>query len=159
MPQMAARPSGAWAGWIVFASTMLLIIGMINIFEGTIALFDDERLVVTPSNFVVVDLTSWGWTVIISGLLLLVAGIGLIAARTWARIMAIVIVGLHAVSQIAWLGAYPIWSLLMITLDTVVLFALTARWSEARGALATDELAPSGDRHAPTPQYRSPSVA
>jgi hypothetical protein len=43
-----------------------------------------------------------------------------------------VLVCLHAVTQIAWLGAYPVWSLLMIALDTVVLFALTARWTDVR---------------------------
>ena len=38
-------------------------------------------------------------------------------------------------TQVAWIGAYPVWSILMIALDTVVLFALTARWSSARDAL------------------------
>lgn len=151
MPQMVERESWAWAGWIVFAGTLLLIIGMINLFEGFVALIDDERVVVTPNNFVMVDLTSWGWTLVISGLLLLACGIGLLSAQTWARITAMVIVGLHAVSQIAWIGAYPIWSLLMIALDVVVLFALTARWSGVRGALGRLDEAPASDRQA----YRS----
>jgi hypothetical protein len=132
---MVAKASGAWAGFIVFAGTMLLVIGMVNVFEGLIALFDDERVVMTRNNLVIVDLTGWGWTLLISGLLMIAAGVGLLAAQTWARITAIVIVSLHLLTQVAWLGAYPAWSLLMIALDTVVLFALTARWADVRTRL------------------------
>jgi hypothetical protein len=134
---MATRRGGAWAGWIAFAGTMLLVIGAINIFQGIVALIDDEHVVVTPNNFILVDLTSWGWTILLWGLVMVGVGLGLLAGMTWARIVGIIVVGLHAVAQVAWIGAYPIWSLLMIALDTLVLFALTARWSEAREDLRT----------------------
>jgi hypothetical protein len=133
---MAAKGSGrAMTGFVMFAGAMLMVIGLINVFEGLIALFADERVVMTPNNLVVVDMTAWGWTLLISGLLLMAVGGGLLSAATWARIAAIVLVCLHAVTQAAWLGAYPVWALLMIALDTVVLFALTARWSDVRGRL------------------------
>jgi hypothetical protein len=67
-------------------------------------------------------------------------GAGLVGGRTWARIAAVVVVMLHATSQVAWLGAYPIWAFMMISLDTVVLFALTVRWSEGN-----DDLTRYGD--------------
>jgi hypothetical protein len=136
---MAAKGSGAWTGFVVFAGTMLLVIGMINVFEGFVALVDDERVVVTRDNLIVVDLTAWGWILLISGLLMLAAGAGLLAGQTWARVTAIILAGLHAVSQIAWLGAYPVWSLLMIALDTIVIFALTARWPGVRERMGVDE--------------------
>jgi hypothetical protein len=132
-----AEDGTAWVGWIVFAAVMLLMIGVFNIFEGIIALVNNERVVVTPEHFVVVDLTGWGWTLLISGAVMVAAGIGLFSAQTWARIAAIVIVILHAVIQIAWLGAYPVWSLLMIALDTVVLFGLCARWPAVRRELGS----------------------
>src|SRR6266536_1227833 len=58
----------AWTGWIIFAASMHLIIGMFNILEGIIALVDDQRIVMTPNRLVVVDLTQWGWTILIFGL-------------------------------------------------------------------------------------------
>jgi len=141
----ATADGAAWAGWIVFASAMLLMIGVFNIFEGIAALVGDRRVLVTPQRLLVVDLTGWGWTLLISGVLLIATGLGLFSAQTWARVTAIIIVGLHAITQIGWLGAYPVWSVLMIGLDTVVLFALCARWPAVRR-----ELAPygptSGDR-------------
>jgi hypothetical protein len=133
-------PSAAvWIGWIVFAASMLVVIGVLNVLEGIVALVDDKRLVIAQDRLIAVDLTGWGWTLLIFGVVMVATGIGLLSGRTWARITAIVVVGLHAVSQIGWLAAFPIWSLLMIALDTTVLFALTARWSAAR-----DELDPYG---------------
>jgi hypothetical protein len=131
----AKRGGAAMTGFVVFAGALLGVTGLVNAFEGFIALFSDERLVMTPSRLVVVDVTGWGWTLVIFGLLLIIVSAGLLTAQTWARITAIVLVCLHAVIQILWLGAYPVWSLLMIALDTVVLFALTARWSDVRDRL------------------------
>jgi hypothetical protein len=132
MATTRTEPGSAWAGWIIFAAAMLVVIGALNILEGIVALVDDRRLVITADRLIAVDLTGWGWTILIFGAVLIATGIGLFTMRTWARITAIVVVSLHAISQIGWLGAFPIWSLLMIALDTTVLFALTARWSVAR---------------------------
>ncbi|MEV4265249.1 hypothetical protein [Kribbella sp. NPDC049584] len=122
-------------GFIVFAGALLMMTGLVNVFEGFIALFSDERLVVTRENLIIVDVTAWGWIILIFGLLLMAVGACLLTAQTWARIAAIVLVCLHAVTQVAWLGAYPVWALLMIALDVFVLYALTARWSDVRDEL------------------------
>ncbi|MFC6157232.1 DUF7144 family membrane protein [Kribbella jiaozuonensis] len=136
---MAAKAHGTtMAGFVVFAGTMLMVIALINIFEGLLAIFSDEELVLTRNNLIVVDVTGWGWTLVISGLILFAVGAGLLLMQTWARIVGIVVVGLHLVSQIAWLGAYPVWSLLMIALDVAVLFALTVKWSDVRGRIGGD---------------------
>lgn len=121
----------AWMGWIVFASVMLLMVGVFNVVEGLVALVNDKRVLVAADRLIAVDLTGWGWTLLIFGAVMVAAGLGLLSMQTWARILAIVVVAVHAVVQLAWLGAYPIWSLLMIALDVVVLFALTARWPAA----------------------------
>jgi hypothetical protein len=123
--------SSAWSGLIMFAAAMLLIVGTFNIIEGILGLVDDKVIALVAGRLVAVDITGWAWTVLIFGAALVVAGLGLFTMRTWARITAIVVVALHFISQIGWFGAYPLWSLLMIGLDTVVLFALTARWSAA----------------------------
>ncbi len=118
----------AWTGWVVFAGVMMLVTGAINVIEGIVALIRRNEIVVSPDHFYVVNLTSWGWTVLIFGAVVGLTGIGLLFGQTWARILGIVVVGLHAVAQVLWIGAYPLWSLAMLALDTVVIFALTARW-------------------------------
>ena len=125
--------SKSMAGWIGFAGMMLLIIGSIDFFQGLIALFEDEYFVVTASGFLVVDLTAWGWILLIWGVLLICAGLGLIAAPRWARWFAIVVVSLNFIAQLGFLGnsQYPLWSLTVMALNVIVLYALTARWSES----------------------------
>jgi hypothetical protein len=134
----------------MFASTMLVIVGSFNILEGLVALFDDKRLGIAAGQLVVVDLTGWGWTILLFGIAMVLAGFGLLAGQGWARIAAIVIVALHAVVQLSSLGAYPVWSLLMVALDTVILYGLIARWSDV-----TATLDPLGERSGPG-QHASP---
>jgi len=151
---MARRKGNAWAGWVAFAATMLLVLSGIHLFQGVVALIDDEHVVATAENFILVDITSWGWSLVLWGVLMFAVGLGLLAAMTWARVVGIIIVGLNAVAQVAWIGAYPVWSLLMIALDTVVLFALTARWSVAREDLRDyDAQADPADRLPGDPLY------
>jgi len=125
------------AGWIGFAGILMLIIGSIDFFQGLIALFEDEYFVVTASGFLVVDLTAWGWIMLIWGVLLVLAGLGLIAAQSWARWFAIVVVSVNVIAQLGFLGnsQYPLWSLTVMALNVIVLYALTARWSESAADL------------------------
>ena len=125
--------SKSMAGWIAFAGMLMLIVGSIDFFQGLIALFEDEYFVVTASGFLVVDLTAWGWIMLIWGALLVLAGLALIAAQGWARWFAIVVVSLNFIAQLGFLGnsQYPLWSLTVMALNIIILYALTARWSES----------------------------
>jgi hypothetical protein len=129
--------SKSMAGWIGFAAIMLLVVGSIDFFQGLIALFEDEYFVVTGSGFLVVDLTAWGWVMLIWGVLLVLAGLGLASGQGWARWFAIVVVSLNFIAQLGFLGnsQYPLWSFTAIALSIIVLYALTARWSESAADL------------------------
>ncbi|MET0938714.1 MAG: hypothetical protein ABWY51_05775 [Gaiellaceae bacterium] len=129
--------SKSMAGWIGFAAIVLVIVGAIDFFQGLIALFEDEYYVPTGSGFLVFDLTGWGWTMIIWGVLLALAGSGLAAGQRWARWFAIVVVGLNFIAQLGFLGntQTPLWSLTVIALNIIVLYALTARWSESQAEI------------------------
>jgi hypothetical protein len=131
--------SKSMAGWIGFAGIVMLIMGGIDFFQGLIALFDDEYYVVTSSGFLVVDLTGWGWIMLIWGVLLVLAGLGLIAGQGWARWFTIVVVSLNFFAQLGFLGNsnYPLWALTALALNVVVLYALTVRWNESQADIAT----------------------
>jgi len=126
------------AGWIGFAAIVLMIIGGIDLFQGLIALLEDNYYVPTASGFLVFDLTGWGWTMMIWGVLLVLAGLGLGAGQAWARWFAIVVVGLNFFAQLGFLGntQNTLWSLTGIALSIVVLYALTARWGDSEPELA-----------------------
>ena len=129
--------SKSMAGWIGFAGIILMLIGAMDFFQGLIALFEDEYYVVTRSGFLVFDLTAWGWIMLIWGVLLVLAGFGLVAAQGWARWFAIVVVSVNFIAQLGFLGnsQYPLWSLTVMALNLIVLYALTARWSESTADL------------------------
>jgi hypothetical protein len=122
------------AGWIGFAGIVMIVIGMIDFFQGLIALFRDNYFVVTPSGLLVVNLTTWGWIMLIWGVLLVLGGWGLFAGQGWARWFGIVVVTLNFFAQLGFVGSsqYPLWALVGLTLNIIVLYALTARWSESQ---------------------------
>jgi len=130
--------SKSMAGWIGFAGILIIIVGGIDFFEGLIALFEDNYYVVTPTGFLVFDLTGWGWIMLVWGVLLVLAGLGLLAGQGWARWFTIVIVSANIIAQLGFLGnsQYPLWTLTALALNIIVLYALTARWSESRADLA-----------------------
>jgi hypothetical protein len=121
------------AGWIAFAAILMLILAGIDVIQGLIALLEDEYYVVSRSGFLAVDLTAWGWALLIWGLLLALAGLGLLAAKGWARWLTIILVSLNIFAQLGFLGnsQYPLWSLTALALNIAVLYALTARWKES----------------------------
>ena len=130
--------SKSMAGWIGFAGILILIVGMLDFFQGLIALFKDNYYVVSASGFLVVDLTAWGWIMLIWGVLLVLAGMGLLGGQGWARWFTIVLVSLNFIAQLGFLGnsQYPLWSLTTLALSVIVLYALTARWSESAADLS-----------------------
>ena len=130
--------SRSMAGWIGFAGIMLVIVGAIDFFQGVIALAEDEYFVPTGSGFLVVDLTAWGWIMLLWGVLLVLAGLGLVSGQGWARWFAIVVVSVNFIAQLGFLGnsQNPVWALTGITLSIIVLYALTARWSESTAEIS-----------------------
>jgi hypothetical protein len=130
------QPSQAWASWIVFAAVMLCLVGTLNFVQGLIALFDDGYFVLRrEEDLLLVEYSVWGVVLLLWGALLVSAGLALTRAKTWARWLAITAAFVNVIFQMGFLSAFPIFSAIMIGIDIIVIFALTARWSEARAAM------------------------
>jgi hypothetical protein len=130
------RPSSGWAGWVVFAATMLVLIGSLHIIQGLVALFDEGYMLTTAKdNLLLVNVDAWGVVMLIWGALLAGAGIMLAYGSGLARWFSVFVAFVSVLLQIGFLSAYPIWSAIVIALDVFVIFALTARWGEARAAM------------------------
>ncbi|HEX6326199.1 MAG TPA: hypothetical protein VFZ72_06485 [Jiangellaceae bacterium] len=125
-----------WVGWIWFAGLALILVGGFNVIHGLIAVFEDEVLVAAGETLAVLDLTAWGWVHAIAGTLQIVVGLTLFTGARLARIVAIILVMLNAVAQLAALNAQPTWALIIISLDVVILWALVVHGEEAQAGFA-----------------------
>ena len=125
--------TSGWTGWIVFAGVMMLMMGAFHVIQGLVALFQDTYYLVGQEGLVVqVDYTTWGWVHTILGAVVILAGVALLAGQMWARIVAIILAFGSALVNIAFLGAYPIWSLMMIAIDVLVIYAVTMHGKEMK---------------------------
>jgi len=121
----AARSNG-WYGMVVFAATMMILLGTFHVIAGLVALFRDEYFLVSPSGLVInADFTTWGWVHLLMGILVVAAGAALYGGATWARFVAVVVAMLSAIINVAFLASYPLWSVIMIGVDVLIIYAVT----------------------------------
>ena len=112
-------------GLIIFASVVLAVVGFFNLFYG-IAAVANAHVFVANAVYVFGGLNSWGWVTLILGVLQLFAAAGVLMGNQLARWFGVAVVGLSALDQMFFLGAYPFWSLMIIAVDVVALYALCA---------------------------------
>ena len=133
--RQSARSSGpsGWVGWIIFAGTMMIMIGSFHIVQGLVAVFNDEYYLVTKNGLTVhLDYTSWGWTHIIAGLIVIGAGLGVFAGQMWARVVGVILACVSILLNFAFMPSYPFWSAIVIAMDVFVILALTVHGKEMK---------------------------
>jgi hypothetical protein len=117
-------------GWIIFAGVMIMMIGFLNFFYGLAAVLNDDVVVVGGHGAIIADITTWGWVTIILSIILSLTGLGLLGGAEWARWVGVFLVALNAIAQVWIFPAAPLWAFLVILLDVIIIYNLTARWAE-----------------------------
>ncbi|MFY7066596.1 DUF7144 family membrane protein [Nocardiopsis changdeensis] len=115
-------------GWQFFAATLMIVIGAVNIIQGLVALFTPEFYVVGDTQMLVMGYGAWGVLLGLWGVVLVASGLSLLSGSTWARVFAIVLACLNALAQLAFVMAMPVWSMVAIAIDILVIYGLTAGW-------------------------------
>jgi hypothetical protein len=133
----AAMNSRSMAGWIGFAGILMVLLGGLSVFQGLIALLEDNYYVVTQSGYLLFDVTGWGWIMLMWGIILALVGLALLNGASWARWTSIVLVGVNVFGQLGFLGNTndTVWLLITLTLNIIVLYALIVRWHESQREL------------------------
>ncbi|WP_434318534.1 DUF7144 family membrane protein [Leifsonia sp. P73] len=137
MTQTQSHPGAqrtGWVGWVFFAAVMLLIGAAIDIFYGIMAIIGPNTAYFVGPNgrAASFDVAGWGWWSLVIGVGLALAAFSLLTGRTWARIFAVVVAGLNAVTQLMSLPAQPWWSIVMVAVDILVIYAVTVHGKEVR---------------------------
>jgi hypothetical protein len=129
----AGRQTSGWAvGLILFAAILMIMTGVFQALEGLIAIFQNEFYVATRNYLFQFDATTWGWIHLVVGVVVAFAGWGLLSGRTWARAVAITLAVLSAIANFLFIPYYPFWSLLIITLDVFVIWAVAVHGGDMR---------------------------
>jgi len=117
------EPAGG--GWITFAGVMLIVVAILNIIDG-IAAISRSKFFVANAQYVLSDLRTWGWILLVLGVLQLLVALGIWAGNQLARWTGVAVVSLNMIAQLLFIPAYPFWSLAIFTIDVLILYGLVA---------------------------------
>jgi hypothetical protein len=119
--QVVAAGASIAAGALLFTSAVLTVL------QGIQALVDHKPLIIGSNYVYRFNATGWGWIHIAAGILLGIVAVGLITGAVWARFFAIFMACISIVVMFMWLPYYPWWSIIVIALDVIVIWAV-ATW-------------------------------
>jgi hypothetical protein len=112
------------SGWVSFAGYLLIVLGFFHLIAGLVALFQPSQYVVTESQLLIFNYTAWGWTHLIFGVILMAAAGALFSGKMWARVLTIILATLSAIANFGFIWAYPLWSIMMITIDILIIYSV-----------------------------------
>ena len=124
-PTGMAPASDAGYGAVVFAASMMVLIGVFQVIAGLVAIIDDDYYVVTANYTFELDVTAWGWIHLILGVVIFCAGVALFSFKPWAGYLAIALAILSAIANFFFIPYYPFWSLVVIALAVFVIWGLS----------------------------------
>ena len=131
---MSAYPSDGdrGANWASFAGCLFVILGVFNLIDGIAALANDDYFRVDELLFG--DLSMWGVIFLVVGALQLLTALLIFRGSLAGALLGITLAGVNAMIALLSVGAYPIWSIIILVLDGVVIYALTVYGDALRPA-------------------------
>ena len=112
-------------GWVMFAGTLLLMLGTLNFIEG-LAAIGNAHFFTANANYIAGSLNTWGWVVLCIGVLEWAVGVGVFVKNQFSRWVGVVVLAGNAIVQLMMIPAYPFWSLSIFTLDILAIYGLIA---------------------------------
>lgn len=128
-PRARGADLDSWRAWVAFGGILMAVLGIFSVIMGITALISPDVFVTVEGTVLAIDISAWGWVHIVVGAVLTVTGFALLnGAPEWARGLGIGITGFGMLVQMAWIPAHPLWSIFMVVLDVIVLYALVVTW-------------------------------
>jgi hypothetical protein len=111
------------AGWVTFSAVLLALAGTWNFVDGILAI-SSSKVFSSDAVMVFSTLHTWGWIVMILGIVQGFAAFALFNGSQFARWFGIVVAGVSAIGQLMFVPAYPWWALAMFALDVLAIYGL-----------------------------------
>ena len=125
-PMATQQRSGLAIGATATAGILLVLVGFFHIMQAFVDLINGHFYAVTANWAFRFNVTTWGWLHMIGGFIVLAAGVGLFMGNVFARTLAVIVAAASIVLSFMWLPYYPVWALLIVAFDVLVIWALTA---------------------------------
>ncbi|MGD0705117.1 MAG: hypothetical protein ABSA02_35180 [Trebonia sp.] len=117
-------PSGAAMGFTALAAILMMLSGGANILEGIAAVVRGSFFVTLPHYAYNVSVSGWGWTHLIFGIVVFLAGACLFLDMLWARAAGVILASVSLLLNLVYIPYFPVWSIIVIALDAFVIWAL-----------------------------------
>jgi len=108
---------------LMFAGIVMMIAGTLNFIYG-IAAISNSHVYTENAHYVISELNTWGWVIMLIGVLQLIVALGIWARSQWARWTGVFVAAVNAIAQLIFLPAYPLLALAIFALDILVIYGL-----------------------------------
>ncbi|MGW7369317.1 DUF7144 family membrane protein [Streptomyces sp. NPDC054841] len=126
-PRGSPTSNGDWAaGGVLFAGVLMMVTGVISIFEGIAGIARDEVYTRIAGYVFAWDLTAWGWVHLILGIIVAVTGLGILKNMQWSRYAGVFLASLNIVVQFLFLPYQPVWAIFSMAISVFIIWALVA---------------------------------
>ncbi len=109
---------------VMFAATLMIVGGIMQVFQAISAIANDEFFVTLPNYVVTLDVSTWGWIHLVFGILVVISGMSLYSGSRAAAIFALVLAVLSAIANFGFIPYYPVWALFIVAVDVFVIWAI-----------------------------------
>lgn len=141
MESRASRGSGL----LGFSAVVLTIGGIFALIEGLTAVYKSSFFTAN-AVFVFSDLRTWGWIIFGLGVAGVISGLAVLSGSEWARWLGVTVAGVSALGQLLFAQAYPVWSLMIMAVDFLVIYGLVAYAGRQSAAAASSSFDSSESR-------------
>lgn len=116
--------TGTAVGLTLMAAVLMMLSGIWGFLEGLAAIMTGSFFIVLPNYAYSVSATGWGWLHLILGVLVFAAGVALVTDALWARITGVILASFSAIANFLFIPYSPVWSIVVIAIDLLVIWAL-----------------------------------
>jgi hypothetical protein len=110
-------------GWWLFAGILLFVAGIADVIYG-IAAISNSKFFTEDATLIATNLHTYGWAILVIGVIQLTAGVSLFGGGGWGRFVGIIAAGLNAIAYLLTINVSPIWSLCIFLLSLTILYEL-----------------------------------
>lgn len=116
----------------MFAGVLMLISASFEILQGASAIANDDLYAAGSDYLYKFDMTTWGWVHVVVGVLTAAVGVGVLAGKSWAWLCGLIVISLAMLTNFAVLPHYPLWSLIVIAFNALIIWALCMQLAHRR---------------------------